>query len=410
MKPLKTIKDPVHGFINIEHPLVLWLLDHPYFQRLRRIRQLGVSDFVYPGALHTRFHHALGALSLMKRVLQELRQKGHAISAEEAEAAQVAILLHDVGHGPFSHVLEHTILPVHHEQLSLQLMQFFNREQNGRLDMALAMFRDTYHRRFFHQLISSQLDMDRLDYLQRDCFFTGVSEGNIGVDRILKVINVVQDQIVIHEKGIYNIEHFLNARRMMYWQVYLHKTNVGTEQLLTQAIRRARYLLKTGNALFATPAFRYFLTLDPKADWKTETVLEWLPYFVQLDDYDIWTALKVWADEAKDPLLRLLATSFTNRNLFRTQLSDTPFPVDRIRTFQEKTQAHFQLSPEEVGYLVRYGEVSNAAYLSDHQIQVLQGDGSIRDLAEASDLPNIRALMQPVKKYFLWYPKPVSDA
>lgn len=403
MKPLKTIKDPVHGFITIHSPLILWLLDHPYFQRLRRIRQLGVSDFVYPGALHTRFHHALGALYLMQCALRELKQKGHSISPEEEEAAQVAILLHDIGHGPFSHVLEHTLLPVRHEQLSLLLMQHFDREQNGRLRLAIAMFEGTYPRQFFHQLISSQLDMDRLDYLQRDRFFTGVSEGNIGVERILKVINVVEDRLVVHEKGIYNIEHFLNARRMMYWQVYLHKANVGTEQLLTQTIRRARLLMERGETLFATPALHYFLT-TPTQTLRKLKGKELLERFTQLDDHDIWAALKVWSTHS-DRVLSHLAGSFVHRNLFTTTLRDTPASQAHLSSIRQEIQAHLRLSEEEIPYFVRHGTVSNSAYLGADQIQILMRDGTLCELAQASDLPNVLALMQPVEKFFLWHPR-----
>ncbi len=403
MKPLKTIKDPVHGFINIESPLILWLLDHPYFQRLRRIRQLGTSDFVYPGALHTRFHHALGAMSLMQRAIHELQQKNIAISPEEREGAQIAILLHDIGHGPFSHVLENTILDVRHEYLSLELMEYFNRERNGALHLAIQMFKNTYERKFFHQLISSQLDMDRLDYLQRDCFFTGVSEGNIGVERILKVLNVVDDQIVASEKGIYNIEHFLNARRMMYWQVYLHKTNVGMEQMLAQVIGRARALVALGENIFSTPAFGHFLNLKggPVREQTTEKLLV---QFAKLDDYDIWASLKVWADH-EDRVLSFLARSIINRNLFHTDLAHQCIDRHHIEQTRRQVQEKYKIEDQYLDYFVRYGKVSNSAYLVRHPIQILKRNGEVANLDTCSDLPNIKALMQPVQKYFFWHPK-----
>ncbi|MGF1534517.1 MAG: HD domain-containing protein [Bernardetiaceae bacterium] len=399
MKLLKTIKDPVHGFINIENPLLLKLIDHPYFQRLRRIRQLGISDFVYPGALHTRFHHALGALFLMQRALHELTQKGHRISPEETVAAQVAILLHDVGHGPFSHVLENTILDIQHEEISWQLMEYFNKQNNGSLTVAIQMFRDEYPRHFFHQLISSQLDMDRLDYLQRDRFFTGVSEGNIGVERILKVLDVVDDQLVIHEKGIYNIEHFLNARRMMYWQVYLHKTNVGMEQILTQIMRRVRVLRQQGVEIFATPAFAFFIDYQSNTNRLSDTDLA---HFARLDDYDVWASLKVWATHP-DPILSHLATCFVERRLFRTELTDRPATEEHLAQVRQSVRE--QIGEDALDYFLRQGQISNAAYLGREQIRILMRDGSLQNLTDASDLPNIEALMQPVTKYFLWYPK-----
>lgn len=412
MNKKKIINDPVHGFLTIHNELIFDIINHSYFQRLRRIRQLGLTEFVYPGAIHTRFHHALGAMHLMSVSLNTLRSKSHEISDEEYEAALIAILLHDIGHGPFSHALETTVLSnVPHEEISLLLMEYLNKEFGGKLDLAIRIFKDEYERKFFNQLVSSQLDMDRMDYLQRDSFFTGVSEGKIGADRIIKMLEIRNDQIVIEEKGIYSIEHFLNARRLMYWQVYLHKTTVSTEQMLIQTIRRARWLAQNGIALFASPALALFLTNHVDLQiFKNE--LPYLKAFARLDDYDIWGAIKIWINH-EDKVLAELSKMLINRNLFRVKLDNERIPLDLKRQVQDKIKNEMRLgdkllTDEEVNYFLSYGVITNAAYLSgDQKIQILKKNGEILDVAQASDLPNIKALTKIVKKYYLCYPKKV---
>jgi HD superfamily phosphohydrolase len=294
LKSQKILNDPVYGFITIPSELIFAIIDHPFFQRLRRIKQLGLTDFVYPGALHTRFHHALGAMHLMNITLDNLRIKGTEISDQEYEAALISILLHDIGHGPFSHALEYGLLKgIPHEELSLLTIELLNQEFSGRLDLVLRIFKNQYERKFFHQLVSSQLDIDRLDYLQRDCFFTGVSEGTIGADRIIKMMDVKNDQIVIEEKGIYSIENFLSARRLMYWQVYLHKTTVSAEKMLINLILRAKDLRQSGTKFYLTESFDFFLTQNLTIqDFKENPHL--LKLFLEMDDFDIWGAIKLW--------------------------------------------------------------------------------------------------------------------
>ncbi|MEI7582778.1 HD domain-containing protein [Runella sp.] len=403
----KIFNDPVYGFINIPSDLVFDLIEHPYFQRLRRIRQLGLAELVYPGALHTRFHHALGAMHLMGQALNTLRSKGHLIWEAESEAAQVAILLHDIGHGPFSHVLEKTILAgVPHEYLSLELMKDLSRQMDGRLDMAVQMFEGSYPRQFFHQLISSQLDMDRMDYLNRDCFFTGVAEGAIGTDRIIKMLDVVNDQLVIESKGILSIENFLNARRLMYWQVYLHKTSICAEVMLVQAIRRARELAMSGDSVFASPDFSLFLN-------NTVTMLQfkenpvYLQSFTQIDDYDIWACLKAWTKHP-DFVLSTICQRILNRKLYKIRFSDQPFDQNQ---FQE---IHQQLRDQGISdgwhdYFMVLGQSSNAAYVSSKEhILIKMKDGSVCDIANASDLPTIKALSNIVRKYYVCWMKPLT--
>lgn len=402
MKPLKTINDPIHGFIVIKDELVLQLVAHPYFQRLRRIKQLGVSDFVYPAAQHTRFHHTLGAMCLMERALDILRQKGHSISDDEYRAALIAILLHDVGHGPFSHVLEYTLLQeVRHEQVSRWIMEKLNAEYGGALALAIQIFEDKYPRKFLHQLVSSQLDVDRLDYLQRDSFFTGVQEGQIGGKRILNLLDVQNGELCLEQKGIYSIENFLNARRLMYWQVYLYKTNVAAEQMLIRVIERARYLLGKGEAVQASPAFLTFL--GESLTWekfKREEI--YFQHFLQLDDYDIWAALKAWQFH-EDRILAILSRMILNRQLFRAELSPEAPEREVLAQKKKEIQEALQLKKTQVKYFFSTGTLSNAAYLSEQQIKIKFKDGSLRDIAQASDLPNIKALTRVVKKYFVSY-------
>jgi HD superfamily phosphohydrolase len=408
----KIINDPVHGFLTIQSELIFDIINHSYFQRLRRIRQLGLTEFVYPGAIHTRFHHALGAMHLMSISLNTLRSKSHEITEAEYEAALIAILLHDIGHGPFSHALENTVLSdVPHEEISALIMEFLNQEFGGALDLAIRIFNNQYERKFFHQLVSSQLDMDRMDYLQRDSFFTGVSEGKIGADRIIKMLEIKHDQIVVEEKGIYSIENFLNTRRLMYWQVYLHKTTVSTEQMLTQAIRRARFLAQRGTEVFASPALSLFLKNDVNLPlFKNNQTF--LKAFVRLDDYDVWGAIKIWT-EHEDKVLSALSKMLINRKLFRVKLENERIPLDLKRRAYEQIKNQMKLDSKtlkenEIDYFLSYGVITNSAYFSDEQkILILKKNGQILDVAHASDLPNIKALTKMVKKYYLCYPKNV---
>ncbi len=405
----KIINDPVYGFIKIRSELIYELIQHPFFQRLRRIKQLGLTDFVYPGALHTRFHHALGAMHLMDTTLTTLKTKGHKISKKEFEAALVAILLHDVGHGPFSHALEFSILKgVPHEQLSHLIMEYLNEQLDGQLKLAIKMFTNRYKRKFFHQLVSSQLDMDRLDYLQRDCFFTGVIEGKIGLDRIIRMLDVSNDdQIVVEEKGIYSIENFLNARRLMYWQVYLHKTTVSTEQMLTQLIRRARDLVRSGEPVTATPALNIFLQEEVTLE-KFREDTRYLEHFASLDDYDIWGSLKFWAAHP-DPVLSKLSNMLMHRKLFRVEFSSEPFPKHLVHERTEQIQRHMGISAQQAAYFCTTGNITNAGYMSGKEkILVKTKQHGLIDIAKASDLPNIEALRKIVKKFYLCSPKLIN--
>lgn len=402
---LKIINDPVHGFINIPTELVFDVFSHPYFQRLRRIKQLGLTEFVYPGAVHTRFHHALGVMHLTHLAVEILRQKNIEITEAEHEGVILAALLHDIGHGPFSHALEYSILQgVSHEWLSHQFIQNLNQHFEQRLTVAQKIFNNTYKKAFLHQLISSQLDTDRLDYLKRDAYFTGVQEGNIGAGRILKMLTVSQQKLVVEEKAIYSIEHFLSARRLMYWQVYMHKTTVATEQMLIQLIKRAKFLQQNGTDLPASLALKTFLNENKKReDFATNPDL--LNTFAQLDDYDIWFSIKSW-QEQNDKVLTFLANSFTNRQPFRIHISDEPFSAEIIEKIQQETCKAMQISRQEAAFLVTTGELTNSAYISGkNSIEILTKSGEIIDVAQASDLPNIKAMSQVVRKYFLCYPK-----
>lgn len=408
MNKNKIINDPVYGFIRITSELLFALLEHPFLQRMRHIRQLGLAELVYPGAIHTRFHHALGAVHLMGRALEVLRGKNVDIDDAEAEAAQVAILLHDIGHGPFSHALEETLLPsIRHESLSFLLMKELNRQFNGKLDKAIRIFQNTYPRKFLHQLVSSQLDIDRLDYLNRDSFFTGVVEGSIGTERIIDMLNVVKGNLVIEEKGIYNIESFLNSRRLMYWQVYLHKTAVGAERLLVNSIRRAQYLASSGEAIPCSRSLAVFLNNA----WKLEDIAEQrnlLEAFGKLDDFDVWGAVKLWQDN-HDPILSRLCSMLLNRNLFRVRLSTAPIQKSDVEKVRAALHSAWKVGRSDATYLFSYGTVSNEAYLLErNSIQVLMKSGEIVDVAQASDLPSIRAMSKIVKKNYLCWPKNLS--
>jgi HD superfamily phosphohydrolase len=407
MNKKKIINDPVYGFITIPSELVFDIISHPWFQRLRYIKQLGLTDFVYPAAQHTRFQHALGAMHLMTRVLDNLRVKGIDISNEEYEASTLCVLLHDIGHGPLSHTLEDSLLSeINHESLSYLFMQQLNKEFNGALNLSLKIFQNTYKRKFFHQLVSSQLDIDRLDYLKRDCFFTGVIEGMIGVDRIISLLTVHKDQLVVEEKGILNIENFLNARRLMYWQVYLHKTTVSAERMVTNLIKRAQYLVKSGENLPATESLSLFLKQNFTIDSFKENK-KILEAFGKLDDHDIWGAIKHWSSHS-DPILSSLSKMLLERDLFQIILSNDPISkakVEEIRTGITKT---FGILKAESSYFYSYGFVTNEAYTEGQKINILTKAGELLDIAQASDLPNIKAISKIVKKNYLCWPKNVS--
>jgi HD superfamily phosphohydrolase len=400
----KIINDPVYGFISIPDELIFDVLAHPYMQRLRRIMQLGLSHLVYPGALHTRFHHVLGAMHLMSLAIATIRRKGHEITVDEERAALLAILLHDIGHGPFSHALEYDIVSgVSHEVISGYFIERLTEEFGSDLKNAHAIFKNQYTKPFLYQLVSSQLDMDRLDYLNRDSFYSGVSEGIIGTDRLIEMLNVHDGYLVLEEKAIYSIEKFIVARRLMYWQVYLHKTVVVAENMLIQTLRRAKALIKMGNPLFCSPALQFFLENDiTKVDFETNPQV--LDYFSRLDDYDIWSSIKVWQDE-KDPILSKLAKGLVNRKLFKIEISKTPFSAERISYEKELCATTYGLSMPDVEYFVYQDILTNKAYNQDKEnIKLLMKNGETIDLSAASDNLNISALAQPVEKYFLCYP------
>ena len=400
----KIINDPVYGFITIPDEIIFDILEHPHMQRLRRIMQLGLSHLVYPGANHTRFHHVLGAMHLMSEAVATIRRKGHEITVEEERAVCLAILLHDIGHGPFSHALEYDIVcGVSHEEISSFFIEELSKEFDGQLDMALLIFQNKYSKPFLHQLVSSQLDMDRLDYLNRDSFYSGVSEGIIGTDRLIEMLNVREGQLVLEEKGIYSIEKFIVARRLMYWQVYLHKTVVAAEFMLIHALRRAKFLANRGDDVFASPALSFFMTQDiTESDFHQRK--EVLGNFAQLDDYDIWSAIKVWQTHS-DPILAQLAQSLVNRKLFKIVISKEPFSEERIAAERQRVQEAYHLTREEVDYFVYSDILTNKAYNQDKQnINLLMKNGDIIDLTKASDNLNISALAQPVEKYFLCFP------
>ena len=405
MNKKKIINDPVYGFISIPTDLVFDLIEHPYFQRLRYIKQLGMAHLVYPGALHTRFHHALGAMYLMGLAIETLRNKGHEISDEEVEAVIITILLHDVGHGPFSHALEEIIVEgISHEDISSMLMQKLNIEFDGRLAMAISIFTGTYHRKFLHQLVSGQLDMDRMDYLNRDSFFTGVSEGVISSDRIIKMLNVKDDQIVIEEKGIYSVEKFLIARRLMYWQVYLHKTVIAAEQLLAKILIRSRELALMGQPVFTMPALSHFLKKPISRDaFMNEG--HHLEAFATLDDTDIMAAVKVWAGHG-DFVLSQLCKKLVNRDLYKVDITNTPPGPQFIAKLRALAVKKYNITAHEAQYFVFDGEIGNDAYKpGDGNILILMKDGVIKDITAASDNSNLESLAKTVKKYILCYDK-----
>jgi len=400
---LKILNDPIYGFITIPNTLICDLIDHPYFQRLRRISQMGLSHLVYPGAHHTRFHHAIGSMHLMQKAVRNLRFKGVDISEEEANALYIAILLHDIGHGAFSHALEQSIVTgIDHESISLKFMEALNEEFEGQLSLAITIFTEKYDRKFLYQLISSQLDMDRLDYLNRDSFYTGVAEGNISSERLIAMLNVKDDNLVIEEKGIYSVEKFIVARRLMYWQVYLHKTGLVAELLLGKILKRAKELASLGTQLPANKAFSFFLNHQINEDNFT---LETLKTFAKLDDYDVFSAIKEWISH-EDAIISKLSESLINRILPKVILQKEPFTTDQIKRIHEEVKYKFGFSDSELSYFVYHGKIQNQAYdATKNNIQILYKNGAIRDVTEASDHLNLQALSNTVYKYYICYPK-----
>ena len=401
----KILNDPIYGFIRIPHGIIFELIEHPYFQRLRRITQLGLSYLVYPGAYHTRFQHAIGATHLMSKAVQQLRNKGHEITEEEDVAVSIAILLHDIGHGAFSHALEHSIAhEISHEDLSLLFMEKLNKEFNGHLTTAIQIFKNEYPKRFLHQLVSSQLDMDRMDYLKRDSFYSGVQEGIIGSDRIIHMLNVVKDELVVESKGIYSIEKFLIARRLMYWQVYLHKTVLSAENMLIKVLKRAKELSQSGEELFGSSALKLFLknnfTLD---DFRLNE--EVFKSFTRLDDQDVLGAIKEWQFH-EDKILATLSNKIINRKLLKIEVTDKAVSKTRLTKMKKQIADYFNIDISQTHYLAFEDSISNNAYTSHKSnINILYKDGSLKDIADASDQLNISALSKPVKKHFFCYPE-----
>lgn len=418
--------DPVYGFITVPDPFIHQIINHPYFLRLQRIRQLGLTSLVYPGALHTRFQHAMGAMHLTMMAVETLRSKEVEISKEEERGVLIAVLLHDIGHGPYSHALENSLVhDISHEDLSMLFLEKLNKEFKGKLDVAIKIFSNTYSKKFLYQLVSSQLDMDRLDYLNRDSFFTGVSEGVISSERIIKMLSVVKDELVVEAKGIYSIENFIIARRIMYWQVYLHKTVLSAEYLLVNILKRAKELagdqlsvtgnrsatktdhrqLMTDNLLFCTPALREFLYNhhDKKAFSENPDLLN---VFADLDDNDIFTSVKVWASHSKDFTLSALCKKLVDRRLYKVIIQNEPFSEAVVKNLKAKVSKKYKLRGSEADYFVFSHEVTNDAYRPDKiRINILNKDGKLADITTASDQAYIAALQKTVKKYFLCYPK-----
>lgn len=404
MNKRKIINDPVYGFITVPFDLAFDIIEHPIFQRLRRIKQLGLTHYVYPGALHTRFHHALGAMHLMQQAIKVLRQKNIEITEEEAEAVTLAILLHDVGHGPFSHTLEHTIMNLHHEDLSVLLMEKLNKEFNGALDLTIKIFKKKYPKKFLYQLVSSQLDVDRMDYLNRDSFFTGVAEGVIGYDRIIQMLSVVDNELVVEEKGIYSIEKFLIARRIMYWQVYLHRTVVSAEQMLIRILKRAKYLVSEGYEVQGSNSLMYFLSKNISKKNLDTDKKEILNHFTNLDDVDIVSAIKEWTNN-KDEVLAYLSKKLINRQLFKIEIKKIPYKCDEINKLRHKVRNEISkdISDKDLEYLVFTGSESNRTYSKGKQeIKVTFKDGSTIPFSEFSDF---EISPKSVTKHYICYPK-----
>ena len=402
MSETKIINDPVFGFIKIPDGLLMDIVNHPTIQRLSRIKQLGLASMVYPGAQHTRFQHSLGAFHLMSEAILSLSQKGVFIFDSEAEAVQAAILLHDIGHGPFSHVLENTLIQgISHEEISLFLMKEMNKDLGGRLTLAINIFEDKYPKAFLHQLISSQLDMDRLDYLCRDSFFTGVAEGKIASDRIIKMLDVREDRLMVQAKGIYSIENYLTSRRLMYWQVYLHKTAVACEKILINILKRAKTLQLSGENLFASPALHYFISNNIDKEWINNKKEETIFWYKQLDDSDIWSAIKVWQGHP-DKVLSILSKDLINRETFKVKVYDEPIDSMQLEDIEKKIREKYQLSKEESHYFINYSTIRKDMYsMNDDQIDILYKDGSYKDITQASELFNVELLSKKICKYYL---------
>ncbi|MFQ5446577.1 MAG: HD domain-containing protein [Saprospiraceae bacterium] len=407
MNKKKIFNDPVYGFVSLPYEILFDLIEHPFFQRLRRIKQVSLSHYVYPGALHTRFHHALGAVHLMGEAIDVLRSKNVEITEDEARAVSIAILLHDIGHGPFSHTLEHSLVSVSHEEISLRFMELLNKEFGGKLGLAIQIFKNRYPKKYLHQLISGQLDMDRMDYLNRDSYFTGVSEGVIGFDRIIKMLAVKDGELVVEEKGVYSIEKFLIARRLMYWQVYLHKTVLVAEQMLVKVLNRAKELARQGAQLDVTKSLAWFLYRECSLKDFSDNPGQTLTHFARLDDYDIFAALKAFTSH-DDALLAFLASGILDRRLFRIELKNEPFTGDYLSAIRQKTIAESGFPESWLDYIVFSGEESNHAYsTSKDEIKILYKDGSVLPMSQVTDFGLQTRI---VKKYYLCYPKrPLSD-
>lgn len=405
---LKIFNDPIYGFITIPNSFIYDLIQHPYFQRLRRISQMGMSYLVYPGAHHTRFHHALGCMHIMQKAVQTLRFKGVEISNEEENALYIAILLHDIGHGPFSHAMEHSIVEeIHHEELSLLFMEQLNKEFDGKLSLAIKVFKGEYHRKFMLQLISSQLDMDRMDYLKRDSFYSGVAEGNINSERLIQMMNVEDDVLVIEEKGIYSVEKFLVARRLMYWQAYLHKTSVVAELILTKILKRAKELVQKGVSVEASVPLKYFLENKVTLSEFDAQILQKFSY---LDDYDVLSAIKSWQFH-QDKVLSKLCTMIINRDLLKINMFDDKPNKELITNYRNKLMALSNLTEKESEYFVFKGNLKNQAYNKEGEpIRILKKDKTIEDVVEASDQLHLKALSKPVTKYFVCFPKQILES
>lgn len=402
-RKLKIFNDPIYGFITIPNPLVFDLIAHPYFQRLRRVSQMGLSYLVYPGAHHTRFHHALGSMHLMCRAVQALRLKGVPINEEEENGLYCAILLHDIGHGPFSHAMEHSIVEgTSHEFISLQFMEELNREFDGQLSTAISIFKGQHKKRFLVQLVSSQLDMDRLDYLKRDSFYTGVAEGNINSERLISMLNVSNENLVVEEKGIYSVEKFLIARRFMYWQVYLHKTGIVAEQLLIRVLKRAKEVMDESVLASCSSALKFFMENKvERADFNEDV----LKTFAQLDDIDILSAIKSWQNHS-DFVLSRLSQMLLNRRLLKVKLKNKPIDQNKLLKYRDNCKSTFGINDQDAEYFVFSGKIENKAYDQEKQhINILKKNGKLIDVAKASDQLNLKALSKTVTKYYICFPK-----
>ncbi|MBI3232727.1 MAG: HD domain-containing protein [Bacteroidetes bacterium] len=401
MNKLKIINDPVYGLVEIPFEIIYDLIEHPVYQRLRRISQLGLTGLVYPGALHTRFHHAIGAMHIMQRAIATLRNKGVQISEQEHEAVSIAILLHDIGHGPYSHALENSLIKVHHEEISLALMQELNQQFSGKLNMAIEIFQNKYSRKFFHQLISGQVDMDRLDYLRRDSFYTGVSEGTVGIDRIIQMLNVKNDELVVEEKSIYSIEKFIMARRLMYWQVYFHKTVIAAESLLINILKRAKYLASTGKDLFATSTMHYFLYHQIDAEYMLKNA-EVLKQFSKLDDFDMMASIKEWAN-SDDKVLAMLCQNLAIRKLPKVLIQNHQIDQDLLNEKIESWCNKTGLSKADAHYFIYTDEVKISAYSLDDEISILMKNSDVIPFSKAAEIYGLQTMPQPVVKYYICY-------